>query len=79
MPGFNRQGPKGEGPMSGRSMGKCGNGRKNQIDGPANASTSFENSGDQQELIPMFRNRGHGRQRCHSNGGGFGGGKRRGQ
>ncbi|MDY0342898.1 MAG: DUF5320 domain-containing protein [Lentimicrobium sp.] len=33
MPGFNQQGPMGQGPMTGRKMGRCtnfGTGRRNQ-------------------------------------------------
>lgn len=73
MPGFNRKGPQGDGPMTGRSMGKCGNKQGNRMNGPANNDAPNENNGDQQQMSPMFRNRGRGRQRCQSNGGGFGG------
>jgi len=78
MPGFNRQGPKSEGPMTGRSMGKCGN-KTNRIFGEENTMTPTENNLEQMEMRPMFKNRGRGKQRCQSNGGGFGGGRRRGR
>ncbi len=53
MPGFNRKGPDGQGPMTGRRMGRC---------------TSFgtqslkEDSGDQIPELPAgrFKNRGTG-------------------
>lgn len=38
MPGFNRTGPTGQGPMTGRKMGKCtekGFGSKSTEEGPA--------------------------------------------
>jgi len=37
MPGFDRTGPNGTGPRSGRGLGRCGNGRRNR-------KTSFSNN-----------------------------------
>ena len=50
MPGFNQAGPEGQGPMTGRRMGRCTNygaNLKNQ-----NATPSDNQTGDQPENSP---------------------------
>jgi hypothetical protein len=76
MPGFNRKGPQGEGPMTGRSMGKCGNRQRNRINSSANTNVSTEEPENNWTMGLMVKNRGSRRQ-CQSNRDGFGGRKRR--
>lgn len=68
MPGFNRLGPLGEGPMTGRKMGRCN---------PPNSEKSnaglFTDSADSKK--PEAIERGHGRGRCMGRGHGWGMGR----
>lgn len=86
MPGFNRKGPLGEGPMTGRKMGRCtnfGEKLKNQI---IVSSNSFRNevSNNENNLSETFgkdMRRRHRFGNCNGNGfgKGFGFGRRFGQ
>lgn len=76
MPGFNQKGPAGQGPMTGRGMGKCTNygagGRRRAAATPENPEqakqdNTQENPPDQERGFGMGRGFGFGRGR-----GGFG-------
>ena len=56
MPGFDRTGPAGQGPRTGRGMGKCGRVKRGTR---ADAGQSFNASWDTER--PMGRGAGRGR------------------
>jgi len=74
MPGFDKTGPMGQGPMTGRKMGKCTNygaGKKSQIKNPN--ENPFDNEDNNSENMNFGFGRGRG-----GRGFGFGRGKGRG-
>ncbi len=61
MPGFDKTGPTGQGPMTGRRMGKCTNfgaSKKTQMKDPN--ETPFENENNQTENMNFGVGRGRG-------------------
>lgn len=60
MPGFNQKGPMGQGPMSGRRMGKCTNFGANLNNQNAEAKVGTTDNAPE-----VFQGRGLGRGRGH--------------
>ncbi|NCA76348.1 MAG: hypothetical protein EOM90_08435 [Alphaproteobacteria bacterium] len=66
MPGLNHNGPMGQGPMSGRGMGRCTNFGANRKDQPQSENVNDENTRSENTLneeMPWGRNKGYGRGR----------------
>ncbi|MDD3322585.1 MAG: DUF5320 domain-containing protein [Paludibacter sp.] len=61
MPGLNQKGPKGQGAMSGRKMGKCTNFGKNKNDQIENDEQSTENIPENGKGRGLGRGKGLGR------------------
>ena len=55
MPGFNGMGPRGNGPLTGRGNGRCGNGQKNM--GQGFAQNAPESSDDLKKEIKTLQDR----------------------
>lgn len=78
MPGFNKQGPMGQGPMTGRKMGRCTNfgaGRRNQ---PTDETENIETPTNQNIARQNFAGKGYGQgfgRRCGRGMGRNGGGQ----
>ncbi len=60
MPGFNQKGPAGQGPMTGRRMGKCTNFGANQKSQPTEEETQNHDFA-RQDFGRGFGRRGRGR------------------
>lgn len=73
MPGFNQKGPEGQGPMTGRKMGKCTNFGANN---PTSNEIPLDKDQQSNDLQPGM---GRGRRRGSGFGSGQGNGLGRGQ
>jgi hypothetical protein len=60
MPGFNQNGPMGQGPMTGRRMGRCTNFGANQKNTIAKTEETQEESRDEENLPGNNSGRGQG-------------------
>lgn len=79
MPGMNRTGPMGQGPMTGRALGRCGQGRAAQPPDPAPAGYGYGNGyGYGRGFGRGFRARNYGRGQGRGFGPGYGRGYGRG-
>lgn len=72
MPGFNRKGPQGDGPMTGRKRGRCINKNTNPSPNEAERQASGNQSFQQDDFLPRRLGLRKGLRRRNAFSGGFG-------
>ena len=72
MPGFNRKGPQGEGPMTGRKRGRCANKSTNSDKSESNSQNAEKQSLKQNEIASRGLGIGRGLRNRNASGRGLG-------